>query len=174
MRVAALQNLCETLFPTHTQLKDCVIMMLHICSSVCRVAVKSLGEVKMQITVTTQEGGLYPLHVSDELLLSDLKVLLYAEVGVAVQEMLLIHNMRPLKRDDMMLKECGIQNEDILLLVNVNAGEGLERSPVSPPVHHQPQAQPDQLTQPGQLTQPAGGMQPALPNIDWGAVQVPG
>ena len=112
----------------------------------------------MLINVTTEEGTVYPLHVNDELQLCDLKALLDGEIGISVKEMMLIHNMSPLSNDSMMLKDCGIQEGDVILAVKVK-----EAVPSIPPTVTSPNNHPQ-----------AGGSGLELSSIDWSSVQVPG
>ena len=45
----------------------------------------------MQITVTTEDGKVFPLDISNELTLQDLQALLELETGIAQHELLLVH-----------------------------------------------------------------------------------
>ena len=115
----------------------------------------------MRITATTKEGDIHPLDVSDELLLSDLKALLEAEIGIPLQEMLIIHNMAPINQHHIMLKECGIQDGDMLLIIRMDPNE-LQRQFLSSE-GRQSRSQP--------INQPS---RDGLPNVDWSSIQIPG
>ncbi len=109
----------------------------------------------MQIIVTTNDGCVHPLDVSDELPLSDLKAVLEAEVGILAKEMLVIHNMVQLRNDNKMLKEFGIKEEDVLLVMKLK-----------------PQQQSQSNTNPqSRASTSTGGSQ--LPAIDWSSIRIP-
>ena len=121
----------------------------------------------MHITITTPEGGVYPLDVSEELPVSDLKALLEAEVGIPVKDMMVVYNMAPLTQDKETLKSCGIQNEDILVVFKSQAS-----------THTRSTHTPVPVTQPGTQTQSSSqtfstALGIGLPNIDWSSVQLP-
>lgn len=103
----------------------------------------------MQITVTNGDGAVYALDVSEDLQIMDLKALLEMETGIVTNQMILIFNMAPLTSDIATLKDCNIQEGDVLVVTKIDGNE----TPRQP--SHQPAA--------------AG----VLPNIDWGAVRIP-
>ena len=134
----------------------------------------------MQITVTTEEGGLLPLEVSGELTLADLKALLGGEVGVAPQHMLLIHNMAPMTDDTKPLSGYDVQEGDIVMLTQLTGD--INMSDPTPPPPSQPAPSPSGAasslsSQHEQQTQAAASTvqprDPNLPSIDWGSIQVP-
>ena len=110
----------------------------------------------MKITVTTADGGVYPLNVSGELPVEDLKALLTVETGMDTQEMILLHNMAPLTREKDSLSGCGVQEGDILVVTEINRA----LPPASP---QQPQTQSQTSSQTGSFST----------GIDWSAIQVP-
>ena len=112
---------------------------------------------EMRITATTKEGDIYPLDVSNELLLSDLKALLEAEIGIPLQEMLIIHNMAPINQNHIMLRDCGIQDGDMLLITKMDPNE-IQSQFVYSEGNSQSKNQP----------------QDGLPNVDWRSIQIPG
>ena len=147
---------------------------------------RSISPGKMQITVTTEKGGLLPLEVSGELNLADLKALLEGEFGVTPDDMLLIHNMAPMTDDTKPLSEYDVQEGDIVMLtqltgtINMSDPTPLYQPPPSPsqpapspgggataPVSSQHEAQAAASADIGQLRDPN------LPSIDWGSIQVP-
>ena len=119
----------------------------------------------MQITLTTEDGGVFPLEVSAELTVRDLKALLELEAGVSVGEMLLVHNMVPMLEDQKTLGDFNVQNDDIIMIsrldgnVNISNPAPLPQPPVA-------------TTTPGQIQLPSDGS--TLPSIDWASIQVPG
>ena len=140
----------------------------------------------MKITVTQEEGGVYPLDVSEELTLQDLKALLEMETGIEASEMLLIHNMAPMTEEFKMLADYDVQEGDIIMVTQHTGAVSLSNPPTpgspsdySLPSGNQPQA--DQL-QSHPLPQASGvsasgrgtGDAPAAPTIDWSAIQLPG
>ncbi len=70
----------------------------------------------MLITVATESGGVFPLEVSGDLTLEDLKGLLEIETGVKITQMLLIHNMAPMTDDHKSLRDYGVQADDIIMV----------------------------------------------------------
>lgn len=121
----------------------------------------------MHLTITTPEGGVYPLDVSEELPVGDLKALLEAEVGIPVKDMMVVYNMAPLTQDKETLKSCGIQNEDIIVVFKSQASTRTRSAHTPVPV-----------TQPGTQTQSSSqtfntALGIGLPNIDWSSVQLP-
>ena len=108
----------------------------------------------MKITLTTERGDLFPLDVSLELTLGDLRALVEMEVeGLSnPQSVLLLHNMQPMNDLDKALAEYGIQEDDVIMIL-----EQAEHEAAPPPVQSQPQS-----------------VQGQLPPINWGAIAVPG
>ena len=143
----------------------------------------------MKITVTQEEGGVYPLDVNGELTLQDLKALLEMETGVEASEMLLIHNMAPMTEEFKMLADYDVQEGDIIMITQHTGAVSLSNPPTpgspsvvpeySLPSGNQPQA--DQL-QSHALPQASGvsatgrgtGDTSAAPTIDWSAIHLPG
>ena len=52
-------------------------------------------EEKMQITVTTLSGDVFPLEVPEDLELENFKAFCEAESGIASQEMIILFNGKP-------------------------------------------------------------------------------
>ena len=154
----------------------------------------------MQITVTTEKGGLLPLEVSGELSLADLKAILSGEVGINPEDMLLIHNMAPMTDDAKPLSEYDVQEGDIVMLtqltgtINMSDPTPLYQPPPSPAgstasSHNQPPFSPPSVPAtfpssprpppPQAQTGAVGGeglgqsMDSGLPAIDWGSIQIP-
>ncbi len=111
----------------------------------------------MQITVTTEEGAVFPLEVSLELTLLDLKAILEIEMAMSASQMILFHNMNPMTEEGRSLGEYHVEDGDIIMLT----------SPL--PVEDETQQQP-----PAQVPQPPTGEGAPLPDIDWGYIQLPG
>ena len=135
----------------------------------------------MQITITTEAGGVYPLDVSGELTLRDLKALMEVETGLGAEQMLLIHNMSPMMEPEKMLESYGVQDDDIIM-VTQNTGPvttsnpfsmlqpGAARSQDPSQFHSSPPMQSGSLVQP----QASGGQSVSGTGMDWGAIQIPG
>ncbi len=70
----------------------------------------------MQITVTTGSGGVFPLEVSGDLTVGDLKGLLEVETRTQPSEMLLIHNMAPMTDDQKTLSDYHVEADDIIVV----------------------------------------------------------
>lgn len=121
----------------------------------------------MKIIVTTQDGTVYPLDVGDELPLRDLKALLEAEVGIESQTMLVIHNMRPLNKDEDSLSALGVKDGDILLI----ASQGPSGNQTVAPVNPQSQSQTVSNLQSHTSVPPQ--VPPQIADIDWESIQVP-
>ena len=116
----------------------------------------------MQITVTASNGGVYPLDVSEDLQIMDLKALLEMETGIITEQMLLIFKMASLNDDQATLKECNIQEGDILVVTKVDEGDVDQRP-------HQPV-----VAQSGVAPAAPGTIHAStLPTIDWAAVNIP-
>ena len=153
----------------------------------------------MQITVTTEKGDVLPLEVSGELSPADLKALLAGEVGINTEDMLLIHNMAPMTDDTKPLSAYDVQEGDIVMLtqltgtINMSDPTPLYQPPPSPASntsHIQPPLSPSAPFSPSspqphpqaQAVGAVGGgggggfgqpMDPSLPAIDWGSIQIP-
>jgi DNA damage-inducible protein 1 len=74
----------------------------------------------MQITVTTADGDVYPLDISEDLPLEGLKALLSMEMEMDPKEMVLFHNMAPLSRDKDSLTSLGVRNGDMLMVMHTS------------------------------------------------------
>lgn len=126
----------------------------------------------MRITITTEAGGIYPLDVSGELTVGDLKALMEVETGMGADQMLLIHNMAPMTDLERTLESYGVQDDDIIMITQ-NTGPVTTSNPFSA---LQPGAasSPSQYRSgsPGSVPQPqaSGGSS----GIDWGMIQIPG
>ena len=136
----------------------------------------------MKITVTQEEGGVYPLDVNGELTLQDLKALLEMETGIEASEMLLIHNMAPMTEELKMLADYDVQEGDIIMVTQHTGAVSLS----NPPTPGSPSVVPDQpqseQLQSHPLPQASGvsasgrgtGDAPAALTIDWSAIHLPG
>ena len=135
---------------------------------------------RMQITVTTADGSVLQLDVSDDLPLLGLKALLEVDTGISPDKMLLIHNMAPLLDDKKGLNECGVQDGDIIVVtegnssaVNISSPPPLpSQAPHQLPQQQQPHSQPSQRAQSQSASNPLS-IASSLPLIDWSSVQIP-
>ncbi|XP_076066973.1 DNA damage inducible 1 homolog rngo isoform X2 [Oratosquilla oratoria] len=129
----------------------------------------------MRISVTT-ESDIYPLEISDDLELENFKALcemevgpvpcqlccltkLLHQVGIPASEMILTFNARPMTDDKKPLKDYGIKDGDVVLVVRGN--ELLRRAAAH--LQRQQQQQQQQRSQPLDVSQ-----------FDFGAIQLPG
>lgn len=108
----------------------------------------------MQITVTTETGGVFPLEVSLELTLQDLKAILEIEAAMDAGQMMLLHNMVPMTEEGKSLKDYNVEEDDIIMLANSNPHSHDQEPQQAPPETQEPQN--------------------TLPEINWGAIQIPG
>lgn len=130
----------------------------------------------MQITVTTEDGALFQLDVSEDLSVCDLKALLEAETGIEAKNILLIHNMAPLVDEQKSLSSYYVASGDIIVAsrfegdVQVSSPEG--EGALLPPDLAVPSGG-NRTASPGQEDGTSGGHQ--LPNlgIDWSSILVP-
>ncbi|XP_076066994.1 DNA damage inducible 1 homolog rngo isoform X7 [Oratosquilla oratoria] len=97
----------------------------------------------MRISVTT-ESDIYPLEISDDLELENFKALCEMEVGIPASEMILTFNARPMTDDKKPLKDYGIKDGDVVLVVRGN--ELLRRAAAH--LQRQQQQQQQQRSQP--------------------------
>lgn len=106
----------------------------------------------MKLTITTVEGSTYPLDVSPDLPVEDLKALLSMECEIPLTELVILHNMTPLNRNKDTLTQCEINDGDVIFVAR-------QQGSVAPPTTR---------TQTGTSGMGMSG----LPNIDWSSVQV--
>ena len=76
----------------------------------------------MQITVTTNDGGVFPLDIGSDLTLEDLQALLEPETGIKKSELLLVHNMAPMTETGKTLREYGVEEGDIIVASRMEGG----------------------------------------------------
>ena len=133
----------------------------------------------MQITVTTADGSVLQLDVSDNLSVLDLKALLEVDTGISPDQMLVIHNMAPLLDDKKGLNEYGVQDGDIIVVtegdtsaVNVSSPPPLS-SQVPHPLSTQQQQTHSQSSQTAHFQSISDSLPGSLPVIDWSSVQIP-
>ena len=127
----------------------------------------------MQITVTTEEGAVFPLDVSEDLSICDLKALLEAETGIDARNILLIHNMSPLVEDQKSLSSYRVASGDVIVASKFEGdvqmsspSTGGAPFPLDPGIPGNPTAS----SRRGGESSGSG-----LPNlgIDWSSIQVP-
>ena len=70
----------------------------------------------MKIILTTLEGNLFPVEVSEDLEIVNLKALCEQETNIALTEMSLSHNGRPLMEDSRTLASYDIKDNDIVMV----------------------------------------------------------
>ena len=79
----------------------------------------------MQITVTSDNGGVFPLDVGSEMTLQDLQALVELETRIPRSELLLVHNMAPMLEALRTLDSYGVQDGDIVMASRVEGGVAL-------------------------------------------------
>ena len=112
----------------------------------------------MQIVVSTVDGNVYPVDVSEELPLNDLKALLSMETNIPQGSLILYHNMQELKErpgGENTLTSLGVQDKDIVVVAN-------RQDVQAPPTTSQTQTH----------TPVPSGTGTGLPNIDWSSISV--
>ena len=137
----------------------------------------------MKISVSTEED-VFPLEVSLELTLLDLKAILEIELSMSASQMVLLHNMAPMTEEGRNLGDYHVEDGDVIVLRTPPPAE--EESVQNPPLTQPPSNEETPLPPinwgdvqiPGSLqpptSQPHTGQGASLPDIDWGAIQVPG
>lgn len=70
----------------------------------------------MRLAVTTEQGDFYNLDVAADMELENLCALLEADCQIPVPEQTIFHNGKPLSDLKKTLAQCGIANDDIILL----------------------------------------------------------
>jgi DNA damage-inducible protein 1 len=73
----------------------------------------------MKILLTTLEGHIYPVEVSPELELINLKALCEQEANIAIEQMSLSHNGQPLGDDTKTLSNYSIKDNDIIMVQQI-------------------------------------------------------
>lgn len=112
----------------------------------------------MQLVISTIDGNVYPVDVSEELPLNDLKALLSMETNIPQGSLILYHNMQELREragGDNTLTSLGVQDKDIVVVAD-------RQDVQAPPTTGQTQTQ----------TSIPSGTGTELPNIDWSSISV--
>ena len=73
----------------------------------------------MRIILTTLEGNLHPVEVSEELELINLKALCEQETNIAASKISLTHNGQPLADDQRTLSSYSIKENDIIMIQEI-------------------------------------------------------
>lgn len=73
----------------------------------------------MKILLTTLEGNFYPVEVSPDLELINLKALCEQETNIPSSQMSLSHNGRPLSDDNKTLDNYSVKENDILMVQKI-------------------------------------------------------
>ena len=102
----------------------------------------------MKLLLTTLDGNIYPIEVSADLELINLKALCEQETSITMSDMSLSHDGRPLTDDALSLAAYNIAENDIIMV------QRMRRAPTATPAT---------------TNVPV----PGLPNIDFGAISVP-
>ncbi|KAK6175362.1 hypothetical protein SNE40_013842 [Patella caerulea] len=103
----------------------------------------------MQLTITTLTDQIFTLEVSEDLELENFKALCEFETGISSHEIAILWNGRPLQDNKKTLQQYGISNGEMLLLQQMRAGGGSTGGPRTT-------------------------ASSALPQIDFGSIQIPG
>jgi DNA damage-inducible protein 1 len=75
----------------------------------------------MQILLTTLEGAIFPIEVSPELEVINLKALCEQETNIPLSEMSLSHNGKLLSQDSQTLGGYSIKENDIIMVQKLQA-----------------------------------------------------
>jgi DNA damage-inducible protein 1 len=73
----------------------------------------------MKILLTTLEGNAYPIEISEDVEIINVKALCELETNIPANEMSLSHNGRPLNDDYKTLASYGIKDDDILVVQKI-------------------------------------------------------
>lgn len=73
----------------------------------------------MKIVLTTLEGNIFPVEVSPDLEIVNLKALCELETNISSSQMSLTHNGRPLNDDNKTLSGYSIKDNDILMIQQI-------------------------------------------------------
>ncbi len=74
----------------------------------------------MKILLTTLEGNIYPVEVSSDIELINLKALCEQETHIPMSKMSLTHDGKPLSDDSRSLASYNIKDDDILMIQQIN------------------------------------------------------
>jgi len=71
----------------------------------------------MRLAITSENGDYHSLDIDQSLTLQDLKSIAEVELKIPAANQVIIHNGKPLKEDKATLSDCGIVQDDILLII---------------------------------------------------------
>lgn len=117
--------------------------------------VADVDDVTMKINITSDDGGVFMLDVSESFSVGELKEILEVEFETPRGEMALVHNMMTMA-DHQPLSAYNLQEGDVVIMT---------RMQVAPP-HQQQQPQQQQQSS-------GGGAVEGLPFIDWSSIRLP-
>lgn len=80
------------------------------------------SEATMKVTLTSDDGGVFPLDIGADLTVQDLRALAELETQIPQDEVLLVHNTAPLVDLTKKLSECGVEEGDIIVASRVEGG----------------------------------------------------
>ena len=73
----------------------------------------------MKILLTTLEGNIYPVEVSSDIEVVNLKALCEQETNIVASKMSLTHNGQPLSDDSRSLSSYNVKEDDILMIQQI-------------------------------------------------------
>ena len=76
----------------------------------------------MKVTLTSENGEVFPLEVGADLTVQDLQALAELETAIPQEQMLLIHNMAPLADPRRPLTQCGVEEGDVIMVSRLEGG----------------------------------------------------
>ena len=122
----------------------------------------------MKVTLTSENGGVYPLDVGAELTVRDLAALAELETAIPQDEMLLVHNMAPLGDPLRPLREYGVEEGDVIVVSRLEGEAHVSDPPTAGSSSSQGATA---VSNPQPTTSSFSGTHPGA--IDWGAITVP-
>ena len=76
----------------------------------------------MKVTLTSENGDVFPLEIGADLTVQDLQALAELETAIPQDQMLLIHNMAPLADPRRPLTQCGVEEGDVIMVSRLEGG----------------------------------------------------
>ena len=73
----------------------------------------------MKILLTTLEGNIYPVEVSSDIEVVNLKALCEQETNISASKMSLTHDGQPLSDDTRSLSSYNVKEDDILMIQQI-------------------------------------------------------
>jgi hypothetical protein len=116
---------------------------------------------KMKISITTLDGNVYSLEVSDDLEILNLKALCEQETNVPVSEMSLTFNGRPLNDDTRTVASYSLKDNDMIMVQRM-------KNSSLPFIDFSSISVPQSQTSSSELSTNTAGLLPVIININYG------